>query len=56
MKELGSRDYVAIVEGEITKRFSASVPTDIDRTRVRFMQVWEWVVKLTSKEKGPMCQ
>ena len=46
MKELGSRDYVAVVEGEITKRFSASVPTDIDRTRVQFMQVWVWLVTL----------
>ncbi len=36
---MGSREYLAVVEGDITKRYSASVPTDIDRNRTRFMVV-----------------
>ena len=39
MKDLGSRDYTAVVEGDITKRYTAIVPTDIDRSRARFIQV-----------------
>ena len=40
MKDLGSRDYSAVVEGDISKRYTATVPQDIDRSRARFMQVW----------------
>lgn len=39
MKELGEREYYALVEGEITRKYKATVPEDIDRQRVRFMQV-----------------
>ena len=39
MKELGEREYYAVVEGEITRKYKATVPGDIDRQRVKFMQV-----------------
>jgi hypothetical protein len=39
MKECGSRDYIAVVEGDITRKFTASVPAEIERTRAKFMQV-----------------
>ena len=54
MKETGSRDYVAVVEGEITKRFSASVPLDIDRTRVRFIQVR--TIQNSCMKRDPCCR
>ncbi|KAJ9510921.1 hypothetical protein QJQ45_027851 [Haematococcus lacustris] len=34
----GTRQYEAVLEGELRQTYTASVPTDIDRTRVRFMQ------------------
>eukprot|EP00798_Chlamydomonas_sp_ICE-L_P012613 gene12613-15841_t len=38
MKEASSRDYIAMVEGEITETFTATVPDDVDKERVSFMQ------------------
>ncbi|GAX83216.1 hypothetical protein CEUSTIGMA_g10642.t1 [Chlamydomonas eustigma] len=38
MKEVGSRDYIAVVEGEITRKYTATVPSDIERARAKFMQ------------------
>jgi hypothetical protein len=38
MKERGARTYNATFEGETTKAYTATVPGDIDRTRVRFQQ------------------
>ncbi|GFH07925.1 methyltransf_25 domain-containing protein, partial [Haematococcus lacustris] len=34
----GARQYEAVLEGELRLTYTATVPTDIDRTRVRFMQ------------------
>ena len=39
MQAQGSRQYSAVVEGDITQRYTATIPSDIDRTKVRFMQV-----------------
>ncbi|KAF5830252.1 hypothetical protein DUNSADRAFT_14825 [Dunaliella salina] len=38
MKHTGFRDYDATVEGELTQHCVGSVPHDIDRSQVRFMQ------------------
>lgn len=39
MKEKGFSEYEAVVEGDIKATHMAAVPADIDRNRVRFMQV-----------------
>lgn len=40
MKERGWMRYTAVEEGELTVERTAVVPEDVDRGRVRFMQVW----------------
>ena len=55
MRESGSREYTAVVEGEITRTYLASVPADIDRTRARFLQVSGWTSEresLRGSERG----
>jgi hypothetical protein len=39
MQRSGSRQYEATVEGDIRQTYTATVPADIDKSRVRFMQV-----------------
>ncbi|MEW5305282.1 MAG: hypothetical protein WDW36_007834 [Sanguina aurantia] len=38
LQAAGSTTYEAVVEGDVRRTFSASIPSDIDRTRVRFEQ------------------
>ena len=53
MQREGSWEYEAVVEGEIRQKFMASVPEEIDRSRVKFMQVSLRLV--ISKHLGAWC-
>jgi len=55
IKRCGFRDYEATLEGELSHHCVGSVPHDIDRSQVRFMQVGGLKFSIPYTARAPNC-